>query len=153
MARIALASFGRPSSTWAREEFLVFAQRLQALCDFEVVEFKESKRSDQASRLKEESELILKRFPSPQWRRILLSEEGRLFSTEEFAKWIEPRLSQNLVFVIGSAYGLDSTLKSSSDLLWSLSPLTFTHEHARVILVEQIYRGLQVLRGHPYHHR
>jgi 23S rRNA (pseudouridine1915-N3)-methyltransferase len=153
MARIALASFGKPSGSWARDEFAVFSDRLCAMCDFEAVEFKESKRSDVPSRLREEGDAFLKRFPSPQWRRVVLSEEGKLFRTEDFAKWLEPRLSQNVVFLIGSAYGIDPTLKSAADLLWSLSPLTFTHEHARVLLVEQVYRCLQVTRGHPYHHR
>jgi len=153
VARIALASFGKPSGSWAREEFAVFAARLDAMTEFEAVELKESKRSDVPSRLREEAETFLKRFPSPQWRKVVLSEEGKLFRTEDFAKWLEPRLSQNLVFLIGSAYGLDPMLKSSADLLWSLSPLTFTHEHARVLLAEQVYRCLQVTRGHPYHHR
>lgn len=153
MARIALASYGKASSSWAREEFAVFATRLQALCEFEVVEFKESKRSDTESRHREEAEWFEKRFPTPQWRRILLSEEGKLFHTVQFADWLEPRLSQPTVFLIGSAYGISPALKKSADLLWSLSPLTFPHEHARIILVEQIYRSLQVMRGHPYHHR
>lgn len=153
MARIALASFGKPSGSWAREEFAVFAGRLSSMADFEVVELKESRRSEQGPRLQEEADFFLKRFPAPQWKRVVLSEEGRLFRTEEFARWMEPRLSQNLVFLIGSAYGIDPAVKQSADLLWSLSPLTFTHEHARVLLAEQVYRCLQVLRGHPYHHR
>lgn len=153
MARIALASFGKASGNWGKEEFSIYATRLAGMLEFEAVELKESKRSDQASRLQEEADWFQKRFPAPQWKRVLLTEEGKLFRTEEFAHWMEPRLSQNLVFLIGSAYGLDANLKKSADLLWSLSPLTFTHEHARVLLAEQVYRCLQVLRGHPYHHR
>jgi 23S rRNA (pseudouridine1915-N3)-methyltransferase len=152
MAGIVLASFGKASGAWAKDEFATFATRLDALCAFESVELKESRRSDTPSRLKEEADQFSKRFPQPQWRRIILSEEGKLFRTEDFAKWLAPRMSQNVVFLIGSAYGLDPSLKSSADLLWSLSPLTFTHEHARILLVEQVYRCLQVLRGHPYHH-
>jgi len=153
MSRIALASFGKPSSSWAREEYGVFAERLSSMLEFESVELKESRRSEVGPRLQEEAEQFLKRFGGPQWCRVVLSEEGKLFRTEEYAKWLGARMSRNIVFVIGSAYGLDPSLKASADLLWSLSPLTFTHEHARVILIEQIYRGVQVLRGHPYHHR
>lgn len=153
MAKIALASFGKPSSAWAREEFGIFAERLRAFTDIEVVEFKESKRSDQESRLREEAELFHKRFPAQQWIHVLLSEEGKLFKTEDFAKWLEPKLGQSIVFLIGSAYGLHAELRKSANLLWSLSPLTFTHEHARVLLAEQVYRAIQVVRGHPYHHR
>lgn len=152
MARIALVSFGKSSSDWARQEFEIYSRRLSAFCEFESVELKESRKSDQASRLKEESDAFQKRFSRPAWKYVVLTEEGRLYKTTEFAKWLEPRLSQNLVFLIGSAYGIDASLKVSADLLWSLSPLTFTHEHARIILVEQVYRAFQVLRGHPYHH-
>ena len=153
MARIAIASFGKPSGTWAQAEFSVFAERLSAFTEFEAVELKESRRSEVAPRLREEAELFTKRFPKPAWRHVVLSEEGKLFSTEAFAKWVEPRQSQSLVFLVGSAYGIDPSVKLAADLLWSLSPLTFTHEHARVLLAEQVYRCLQVLRGHPYHHR
>ena len=147
MATLALASFGKPSGSWAREEFALFAGRLSALTTFESVELKESRRSEIGPRLQEEASLFFKRFPAPQWKRVVLSEEGKLFPTVGFAKWLEGRLSSNVVFLIGSA-----TVKESADLLWSLSPLTFTHEHARVLLAEQLYRALQVLRGHPYHH-
>jgi len=152
MATLALASFGKPSGSWAREEFALFAGRLSTMTTFEAVELKESRRSEIGPRLQEEATLFHKRFPSPQWKRVVLSEEGRLFPTVGFAKWLEARLSSNVVFLIGSAYGIDPSVKQSADLLWSLSPLTFTHEHARVLLAEQLYRALQVMRGHPYHH-
>ena len=83
---------------------------------------------------------------------MVLSEEGKLFDTLQLARWMEPRLSKPLIFLIGSAYGLDPSLKANADLLLSLSPLTFTHDHARVLLAEQVYRCLMVHKGHPYHH-
>ncbi|HSQ41968.1 MAG TPA: 23S rRNA (pseudouridine(1915)-N(3))-methyltransferase RlmH [Fibrobacteraceae bacterium] len=152
MSHIALVSFGKPTDAWAREEFGVYAKRLSALTEFSAIDLKGSRRSDIPSRLQEEAELFSKRFPKPQWQHIVLSEEGRLFNTVDFSKWLSPRLSRSLVFLVGSAYGIAPELRKSADLLWSLSPLTFTHEHARVLMAEQVYRCLQVLRGHPYHH-
>jgi 23S rRNA (pseudouridine1915-N3)-methyltransferase len=54
--------------------------------------------------------------------------------------------------LIGSAYGISAEIKKQANLLLSLSPLTFTHDHARVILTEQLYRCLMVIAGHPFHH-
>ena len=63
------------------------------------------------------------------------------------------RFPGNIAFLIGSAYGIDENLKKTADLLLSLSPLTFTHDHARVIMAEQLYRVQMVMQNHPYHHR
>ncbi|MFZ9149977.1 MAG: 23S rRNA (pseudouridine(1915)-N(3))-methyltransferase RlmH, partial [Burkholderiales bacterium] len=55
------------------------------------------------------------------------------------------------LFVIGGADGLDESIKSRADLLWSLSPLTLPHGLVRVVLAEQLYRASSLLSGHPYH--
>jgi 23S rRNA (pseudouridine1915-N3)-methyltransferase len=60
------------------------------------------------------------------------------------------REARDLVFLIGGADGLPSDWKPRADLLLSLSPMTFPHEFARVMLTEQIYRAVTTLRGHPY---
>ncbi|MCL2261134.1 MAG: 23S rRNA (pseudouridine(1915)-N(3))-methyltransferase RlmH [Fibromonadales bacterium] len=93
-----------------------------------------------------------KRFPLAQFTRIVLSEEGTLLNTKQLADWINLRLSKNMVFLVGSAYGIEPEIKQSADLLLSLSPLTFSHEHAFLLLSEQVYRCLMVIKGHPYHH-
>lgn len=151
MTNLHLASYGK-ASAWAAQEFNVYAQRLQSLTKFSTHEFKESKIAAQNARLKEEAGWFEKRYPAGNYVRVALSEEGKLWNTVQFAGWLEQQSSKPVVFVVGSAYGIDEQLRRDSDLLWSLSPLTFTHEHARVLLVEQIYRALQYLRGHPYHH-
>ncbi|MDR2555451.1 MAG: 23S rRNA (pseudouridine(1915)-N(3))-methyltransferase RlmH [Fibromonadaceae bacterium] len=93
-----------------------------------------------------------KKFPAAQFTRIILSEEGKLMSTKQLAEWLNPKLSKNMVFLVGSAYGIEPQLKQSADLLLSLSPLTFSHKHAFLLLTEQIYRCLMLIKGHPYHH-
>ena len=82
---------------------------------------------------------------------ISLSEEGKLFNSEEFATLIESFKNQKITFLIGDAEGLPNNLRSKSDLLLSLSPLTFTHEFARLILIEQIYRAFCISQNYPYH--
>jgi 23S rRNA (pseudouridine1915-N3)-methyltransferase len=58
---------------------------------------------------------------------------------------------RRLVLTIGGADGLDASVLARADLRWSLSPLTFVHEMARLIALEQIYRAVKILRGEPYH--
>ena len=82
---------------------------------------------------------------------ISLSEEGKLFNSEEFTSLIESFKNKKVSFLIGDADGLPSNLKSNSDLLLSLSPLTFPHELARLILIEQIYRAFSISQNYPYH--
>jgi len=82
---------------------------------------------------------------------ICLSEEGKLFNSEEFTLLIESFQNQKVSFLIGDADGLPSSIKSNADLLLSLSPFTFPHELARLILVEQIYRAFSISHKYPYH--
>ena len=83
---------------------------------------------------------------------IVLSEEGKLLSTEAFASYISAA-DRKIVFVIGGPFGLAPEVKARASLLWSLSPLTFTHELARLLLCEQLYRALNFNAGGSYHHR
>ncbi len=73
-------------------------------------------------------------------------------SSEAFARWLELRLGAQrpVAFVIGGADGLDPDLVARADERLSLGPLTMPHQLARVVLAEQLYRGLCIMRGHPY---
>jgi 23S rRNA (pseudouridine1915-N3)-methyltransferase len=82
---------------------------------------------------------------------VALSPEGRSFTTDAFARRLE-RWSQPLVsFVVGGPLGLEPAFRKSADVVLSLSPMTLPHELARVVLAEQIYRAVTILRGVPYH--
>ncbi len=134
--KIFLANFDKLSSS-INEEVQKYAKRLNAQVELVTLKNIES---------------FEKKFPATQFTRVILSEEGKTLTTKQLAAWINAKLSKNMVFLVGSAYGIDANLKESADLLLSLSPLTFTHEHAYLLLTEQIYRCLMVIKGHPYHH-
>ena len=88
----------------------------------------------------------------PSARKILLDPAGKLLSSAAFTDLIASgeRDGRDLVFVIGGADGLPEPWRARADLLLSLSPMTWPHELARVMLAEQIYRAFTTLRGHPY---
>ncbi len=88
------------------------------------------------------------------WERILLAESGRLVDSQSFAKMLEERRQAGLpglVFWIGGAEGVSEAVAGQADWALSLSPMTFPHRIARLLLLEQLYRAATILSGHPYH--
>jgi 23S rRNA (pseudouridine1915-N3)-methyltransferase len=84
--------------------------------------------------------------------KVLLDVAGRAMDSRRFTELIAraEREARDVVFVVGGAEGLPQGWASRADLLLSVSPMTYPHELARVMLAEQIYRAFTTLRGHPY---
>ena len=149
-----LAVFGKAGSPFIADEVDKYVKRLRGgVYPLEVVELKESKIDDRVQALAQEAALFDKKFPKSEYKRVILSEKGKLMATVNLSDTLRDRFPGNIVFLIGSAYGIDENLKKTADLLLSLSPLTFTHDHARVLFAEQLYRVQMVMQNHPYHHR
>jgi 23S rRNA (pseudouridine1915-N3)-methyltransferase len=88
----------------------------------------------------------------PAAQKILLDPAGKAYNSLQFSKLVAKaeEAARDVVFVIGGADGHPAGWRERADLLLSLSPMTFPHELARVMLAEQIYRALTQLKGHPY---
>ena len=110
------------------------------------LEFAEIKDSDPKS----EGEKLLKHSDRCRGYIIALDERGTLCTSAEFARKIRG-ISGRIVFIIGGPSGLDEAVKNAAHERLALSPMTFTHEMARVLLLEQIYRALAIIKNHPYH--
>ena len=82
---------------------------------------------------------------------ISLTEEGKYYNSKEFTSLLLSFNNKKIFFFIGDEKGLPIEIKSNSNLLLSLSPLTFPHEIARLILIEQIYRASSITKNSPYH--
>lgn len=83
----------------------------------------------------------------------VLSEEGKMFSSVELSKMLEADLMRGAsAFVIGGPFGLDDKIRKRADIVMSLSPMTFTHEFARAIIAEQLYRAKTITAKTGYHH-
>ena len=84
---------------------------------------------------------------------VALSEEGKMFDSLAFSRWLQKRVisQEPVVFTIGGAYGLSHGLKKRCNEIIILSSLTFPYRLCMVILLEQIYRAFTIVRGHPYH--
>lgn len=85
---------------------------------------------------------------------VLLDSKGKQFSSEELARFLGDHQDRNplpLLFAVGPANGFSDQAPQSATLVLSLGKMTLAHELARVVLLEQLYRGFTILKGHPYH--
>lgn len=86
---------------------------------------------------------------------VLLDEHGKEFTSMEFSKYIEKKMSsvpKRLVFVVGGPYGFTQEVKDRANEKISMSKMTFSHEMIRLIFTEQLYRAMTILNNEPYHH-
>lgn len=103
---------------------------------------------------KAEAEKILSKLTNGAFL-LLMDETGKRFNSVEFADFIQKILMQptsRLVFLIGGAYGFDQSIYHRAQEKISLSPMTFPHDLARLVTVEQLYRAFSILNNSPYHH-
>ena len=89
----------------------------------------------------------------PSDRIVALDPNGKSWTSEGFAAFLQQHMTSDprrLTFLIGDYSGLSESVRKRADVLWSLSPLTFTHDLTRVLLLEQIYRALSIIHNFPY---
>lgn len=139
-ARLRLIAVGKLRKRWVSEGVALYLKRLPGL---QVLEVKDSNPASEA-------QAVLAALRSDE-QLVGLSEEGERLGSLDLARRLEGFGSDRLAFVIGGADGLDPALKARASWLLSLSPLTFPHELARLLLVEQLYRARSILQEGPYH--
>lgn len=152
--KIRLISIGKMKNAELRALAKDYADRVSHFASLEIVEVRDGKSSDATTRLHEEAQalrLILGKknavtFPHA----ILWDERGKILDTKEFSVLVDR--TPMVDFVIGSSHGIDAELKREIPKHLRLSSFTLTHEWARALALEQLYRAFCVLRGFPYHH-
>ena len=131
-----------------------YIKKIKHLADLDLFKFHYKKKTKKNKfNIDYESNLIINQL-SKNDINILLDEKGDVYETIKFSKFIQEKFlysSKKIVFIIGGAYGFNKELKKTVQKKISLSKLTFTHDMARVILIEQIYRALTVIKNIPYH--
>ena len=136
-----------------------YEARIKHLTPFEILEIRDGKAKEGERRLRDEAgELRLKAGVKAEgslldW--VLWDEQGKDLSSESFSGWLEKKAhtgAKQITFVIGSSHGIDLELKKAIPLHLRLSHFTLTHEMARMLALEQLYRAHCILRHLPYHH-
>jgi len=126
-----------------------FLQRLKPVAPCSIHELPEGRAKQPSQRLQEEARHIRSRTS----RYVLFDERGRAMSSQAWADFFARQPGGAIVdFVIGGAGGVSNGVYSAAADVWSLSKLTLPHQLVRVLFLEQSYRALMILRGHPYHH-
>jgi 23S rRNA (pseudouridine1915-N3)-methyltransferase len=131
-----------------------FATRLRRYGHFEEVEVAASSGADPERAKREEGERLLRTL-APGEAFWLLERSGEQLSSVELAEKLRALAdagTTRLTVAVAGTYGASSGLRSRADFSWSLSSLTFLHEWARAIVLEQLYRAAKIARNEPYHH-
>ena len=159
MMRVRLICVGRLKERFYVEAAEEYVKRLGAYCKLEVVEIPEQRLprlpspGDIAGALEREGAAIQDRIPSG-FTVVALCVEGQAKSSQELAdalgRWAQSG-GKGLALVIGGSYGLHPAVKAAAKLRLSMSPMTFPHHLARVMVLEQIYRAFQITAGTRYH--
>ena len=140
MSRYQIIAVGKVKKKWIQSGLELYLNRLPGL---RITEIKDSTQKKEALAIKQalkKNELL-----------ITLNETGKSFTSKEFASKLQESNNQLITFAIGGASGLSPEINESASWQLSLSPLTFPHELALLLLVEQLYRAQTISRGGPYH--
>ncbi|HHY36201.1 MAG TPA: 23S rRNA (pseudouridine(1915)-N(3))-methyltransferase RlmH [Firmicutes bacterium] len=157
--QIRILAVGKTREKYLQMGVEEFKKRLAPYARLELLSVAEEKLADSLSPREEEQvmaregERLLKLLKPGEYV-IALDAGGRSFTSEELAQYLSQLAlhgRSSLAFLIGGHLGLAPAVRSRSDLVLSLSPLTFTHQMVRLILLEQLYRAFKIMRGEPYH--
>jgi 23S rRNA (pseudouridine1915-N3)-methyltransferase len=150
-----IIQIGKTRDNWIKEGINEYLTRLKPLIRLEISEVPDvSIRSavTQEAVKAREAALCLKRIASDDYI-VLLDERGEAKTSLEFSSFLASvSHEKNVVFVIGGVYGTHESLKERADTVLRLSSMTFTHQMARLVLIEQIYRALMISGGRSYHY-
>lgn len=136
-----------------------YTKRLSTYCKLTLTELSEEKLPQNPSQsqidaaLAKEGQAIRAKLPANACV-VAMCVEGKLHSSEQLAQLVrscELSSAKHLVFLIGGSFGLDHTLKQAAQVRLSMSPMTFPHHLARVLLLEQVYRAFKINEGSAYH--
>ena len=154
--QIKLLWIGKTKSSAIKSLVSDYLERIRHIVPCEIIEARDiSKRSSlrAAGLIDAEGEELSRHIPAL-GRVIALDEAGSQFSSRDFARWLESEQNRGvrvITFVIGGPEGLSRIVSDESSLILSLGKMTWTHDMCRVLLLEQIYRALCIMRNIPYH--
>ena len=154
--KITLLVVGKTTDSRLSSLMEEYISRLKHYVPFELVvvpDLKNTKALSEEQIKTAEGEAIL-RYLTPSMDVVLLDEHGREFRSIEYAEWLQKKMGsgKDLTLIIGGPYGFSEAVYARANGKVSFSKMTFSHQMIRLMAVEQIYRGMTILRGEPYHH-
>ena len=158
MIGVKFITLGTLKEAYWRDAAAEYEKRLGAFCKCQTVQLKEERLSDDPSQneikqaLDRDAQKIMAEIP-PRAYKIAMCVEGKQLSSEELAEKLGDISERygDVCFIIGSSHGLADSVKNACDMKLSVSRLTFPHQLMRVLLLETVYRGFNILKGTKYH--
>ncbi len=159
MIKIKLITLGKLKEKYLREAVEEYSKRLSSYAKTDIVELEPVRLAESPSEaeiqkaLSTEAEMIKKKIPENSFT-VAMCIEGKQISSEKLSEALFSQINSgvgNLVFIIGSSFGLSDEIKATSNLKLSFSKMTFPHQLFRVMLLEQIYRSFKISEGSKYH--
>ncbi len=156
---ITLICVGKLKEKYWQDAVLEYTKRISRYFKINIIEVLDEKTPDNLNDgvvktiKKKEGERILKHISEKDFL-ICLDIKGKKYSSETFSETFSDILNKsvsNMVFVIGGSVGINDDILKRADLRLSFSDMTFPHQLMRVILLEQIYRGIKIMKNEPYH--
>lgn len=156
--KVALWAVGPTREGWLEEGIAKYRKRLPRLAPFEYRELplpkaRKGSRTDPVAQKRAEAQVVTDQLAAGD-RLILLDERGRRFGSRALAEYLEGLQlggGSRIILLVGGAFGFGESLYQRAEATLRLSDLTLTHQMARLLAVEQVYRAYSILRGHPYH--
>jgi len=154
--KIKIIALGKVHEQYLKDGINEFLRRISPYATIEILELQPVEIKDmnlKSKALDMEADKILS-YIKPSSYVITLEIEGKSISSEDFSNQIKEIINSGvneLIFVIGSSYGLSPKVSQRADFKLSLSKMTFLHNFARLILVEQVYRAFKIMNGEIYH--
>lgn len=152
--KIVVISVGKTKNDYIKTGAAEYIRRIKRYSAIETVETKEEPAASLSRSLEQEAKNILRNIKEGDFV-IALADKGNHYTSKKLADFLNTLSSKGkrrLCFIVGGAYGLHQSIMEGADLTLSLSPMTFPHELARLVLLEQIYRVFTILRNEPYSH-
>ena len=159
MQKVTILCVGKLKEKFYADAVSEYSKRLSRFCKLDIVELNEERLPEDPSpaqieaALSREADTIRAKLP-PAAMAVALCVEGKQRSSEELARLMADSASRgvsHLVFLIGGSFGLHPSIKELAAVRLSMSPMTFPHHLARVMLLEQVYRAYQINAGSRYH--
>jgi 23S rRNA (pseudouridine1915-N3)-methyltransferase len=153
--RVRVIAVGQRLASWVETGCDEYSRRIPREWNYELVPLKAATRVEgkpASEAMRAEARLIEAAIPHGQWR-VALDERGKQLTTAELAGMLRGwrQEGRDVAFIVGGADGLDPGVKSNANMLLGLSALTLPHGLARLLLIEQLYRAVSLIQGHPYH--
>lgn len=159
MFEITLIAMGKMKEKFYLSAAAEYEKRMKGYCQFKILELPETRLPENpspaeiAAGLEKEADLILTKIPKGAWF-CTLTPEGKLINSEALAEKlsnVKNSGKSSACFLIGSSFGMAPRIKEKADFKLSMSPMTFPHHLARIMVLEQLYRAESIQAGSKYH--